>query len=94
MQGLSPVLPAISVLETEDQGPPGTTQALTVEQSDPGNPDSLLGTPSVTHKYRNSTWWHLLHFLKSIHFCPIAGFCSTCNQIKSKQKQLLTENNL
>lgn len=30
--------------------PLGTTQSI-VEQSDPRNPDSLLGTPSVTHKY-------------------------------------------
>lgn len=36
---------------TEDHGPLGTTQSMIVEQSDPGNPDSLLGTPSVTHKY-------------------------------------------
>ena len=88
MKGIlkSPILRAISVLETEDQGPPGTNQSMAVEQSDPGNPDSLLGTPSVTHKYRNSPWWHLLHFLKSIHFSPILGFCSTYNQIRSKRK--------
>lgn len=58
MKGIlkSPILRAISVLETEDQGPSGTNQSMPVEQSDPGNPDSLLGTPSVTHKYRNSPW--------------------------------------
>lgn len=76
MKGISksPILRAISVLETEDQGPPGTNQPMAVEQSDPGNPDSLFGTPSVTHKDRNSPWWHLLHFFQSIHFSPYVVF--------------------